>query len=166
MEVVPDARSHHYRDAHQLALLILRSRRVSAYFWKSTCMDLPGQNTRGRREGSPQYPKSPPRTNVEGTKEARARNLSGRAPVRCIPDLVFGDDNAVGDVKYLVTTNGDIRKQPPEPGDDVCRRIPRHKSNRGRIRARTLGEQVKVGDVNVRESIGTQAKTLSTRQTS
>jgi hypothetical protein len=106
--VRPDALSRRYRDAHPLALAILASTGLSMEEGgKSTWTFLfrtPEAVEEGLRDSL--------RTHLEPAWKVQktGKILLGDRNRSLNPDLVFGDNDAVGDVKYRLTADGEIKR--------------------------------------------------------
>jgi 5-methylcytosine-specific restriction enzyme subunit McrC len=108
--VVPDRNRPHYRDAHQLAALILKSSGIQVGYGTRAARtfllrtpDAVEEGVRGALSGN-----LPPGLAVKrGGKELLAGDANGTKKRRVTPDFVLGDDLAIGDVKYM-NTNADI----------------------------------------------------------
>ncbi len=106
--VRPDALSRRYRDAHPLALAILAStglgmeggaRRTWTFLFRT-----PEAVEEGLRNSL--------RTHLEPAWKVQktAKILLGDRNRRLNPDLVFGENEAVGDVKYRPAVDGEIKR--------------------------------------------------------
>ncbi len=110
IRVVPDRNRPHYRDAHQLAGLILKSTGIEVSHGSRVAQTFLLRTPDAVEEGVrcalnlhlPQH-----LAVKRGGKELVAGDASGSKKRRLTPDIVFGADRGVGDVKYMIT-NGDV----------------------------------------------------------
>lgn len=108
--VVPDRNRPHYRGVHQLAALIMKSTGIDIGFGSQAAQTFLLRTPDAVEEGVRCALREalPPRLAVKrGGKQLVAKNLKGGKKRGVTPDLVFGEDEAVGDVKYMIT-NGDV----------------------------------------------------------
>ena len=103
---MPDFRRHHYRDSHQLALIILSSGGIlpsagprPAWTFLFRTPDAVEEGVRGIL-----CDRLLPNWQVDN----RGRKLLGNRNRTLTPDLVFNNGDAVGDVKYKMNKSGDI----------------------------------------------------------
>lgn len=104
--IVPDARSRHYWDAHQLALVILTSGGVVPAHGEQPAWTFLFRTPEAVEEGV----RNALRRHLEPDWKVRkyGMRLGGTRNRSLSPDLVIGDGVAIGDVKYRITTSGDI----------------------------------------------------------
>lgn len=147
LEMVPDSRSRHYRDAHQLALLILRSGGIAPAAGTQAAWTLLIKTPTAAEEGI----RNTLKRHLEPTWKVRkkGKKLIGTRARTLHPDLVFGDDNAVGDVKYMVTNNGEIGRSHLNQVTTFAVGYQATKAIVVAFGHDTRGEQVNVGDVHV-----------------
>ncbi|PRC46506.1 hypothetical protein C6A85_89735 [Mycobacterium sp. ITM-2017-0098] len=106
--VRPDALSRRYRDAHPLALAILASTGLG--------MEQGGKQTWTFLFRTPEAVEEGLRNSLRTYLEPAwkvhktAKTLYGDRNRSLNPDLVFGDNAAVGDVKYRLTADGEIKR--------------------------------------------------------
>lgn len=110
IHVLPDRNRPHYRHAHQLAALILKSTGIEVSYGgrvaQTFLLRTPDAVEEGIRCALNQH--LPDDLLVKrGGRELIAGDASGSKRRRVTPDIVFGADKAVGDVKYMIT-NGDV----------------------------------------------------------
>jgi 5-methylcytosine-specific restriction enzyme subunit McrC len=110
VHVLPDRNRPHYRDAHQLAALILKSTGIEVSHGGRIAQTFLLRTPEAVEEGircalNEHLPKD--LAVKRGGKELVAGDASGSKKRRVTPDIVFGADKAVGDVKYMIT-NGDV----------------------------------------------------------
>jgi hypothetical protein len=104
----PDALSRRYRDAHPLALAILASTGLSMEQGNTSTWTFlfrtPEAVEAGVRDSLRKY--------LEPAWKVRkaSKSLRGDRNRSLNPDLVFGDDDAVGDVKYRLARDGEITR--------------------------------------------------------
>lgn len=106
--VRPDALTRRYRDAHTLALAILASTGLSMEEGDRSTWTFLFRTPEAVEEGLRNSLQAhlQPAWKVEKT----AKILLGDRKRSLNPDLVFGDNQAVGDVKYRLTADGEIRR--------------------------------------------------------
>jgi 5-methylcytosine-specific restriction endonuclease McrBC regulatory subunit McrC len=106
--VRPDALSRSYRDAHPLALAILASTGLSMGEGNRSTWTFLFRTPEAVEEGL----RNSLRTHLEPAWEVQktARILLGDRNRSLNPDLVFGNNEAVGDVKYHLTADGEIKR--------------------------------------------------------
>jgi 5-methylcytosine-specific restriction endonuclease McrBC regulatory subunit McrC len=146
LQVRPDRRRHHYRDAHQLALTIISGGGISL--------------SPGSRPVWTFLVPSPKLVELgllgllqnrlpEWHIDQRGKSLDSNRDRHLAPDLVFDGGYAVGDVKYKKTEKGDIER--PD-----LNQITTFATGYGAVRAAVLtfgppvvGEHVRVGNVDI-----------------
>ncbi|MBU3750673.1 MAG: hypothetical protein FGM52_09505, partial [Mycobacterium sp.] len=110
IHVLPDRNRPHYRDAHQFAALILKSTGIEVSHGGRIAQTFLLRTPDAVEEGircalNEHLPKE--HAVKRGGKELIAGDSSGAKKRRVTPDIIFGRDLAVGDVKYVIT-NGDV----------------------------------------------------------
>ncbi|WP_165593322.1 McrC family protein [Mycobacterium lehmannii] len=98
--VEPDARTGHYRDAHMLASMILSGSSLSLHGGEAPVWTFLYRTPEPVEEGVRGVLQRRLSPMIEVTK--KGKKLAGSKGRLLRPDLVFGDDVAVGDVKYQV----------------------------------------------------------------
>jgi 5-methylcytosine-specific restriction endonuclease McrBC regulatory subunit McrC len=106
--VRPDALSRRYRDAHPLALAILASTGLSMEEGGKSTWTFLFRTPEAVEEGL----RNSLRTHLEPAWKVQktGKILLGDRNSSLNPDLVFGDNDAVGDVKYRLTADGEIKR--------------------------------------------------------
>jgi 5-methylcytosine-specific restriction endonuclease McrBC regulatory subunit McrC len=106
--VRPDALSRRYRDAHPLALAILASTGLSLEEGGKSTWTFLFRTPEAVEEGL----RNALRTHLEPAWKVQktAKILLGDRNRSLNPDLVFGRNEAVGDVKYRLTVDGEIKR--------------------------------------------------------
>jgi len=104
----PDALSRRYRDAHPLALAILACTGLNLEEGSESTWTFLFRTPEAVEEGL----RNSLRTHLgpAWTVRKTAKTLLGDRNRSLNPDLVFGDSDAVGDVKYRLTADGEIRR--------------------------------------------------------
>jgi 5-methylcytosine-specific restriction enzyme subunit McrC len=105
-----DRNRPHYRDAHQLATLIIKSAGIKVGSGARPARTFLLRTPDAVEDGIRSVLKGhlPPHVVVKrGGKDLAARDHSGPKKRRVTPDIVFYDDLAIADVKYMIT-NGDV----------------------------------------------------------
>jgi 5-methylcytosine-specific restriction endonuclease McrBC regulatory subunit McrC len=144
---MPDARTRHYRDAHQLALMVLTASGIHVgqgpmsmwtFLYRTPEPVEDGVRASLRRHLTPTWEVAKKGMRLAGSKHRLLQ-----------PDLVFGDHIAVGDVKYKTTTDGEISRS-------NLNQITTFATGYGSTKAVVVafgdvpvGEYVQVGDVHV-----------------
>jgi McrBC 5-methylcytosine restriction system component len=105
--VLPDARTRHYRDAHQLALMILSHSGIGLREGPASVWTFLYRTPESVEEGVRASLKRQLSPTWEVAK--RGKRLVGSKNRLLQPDLVFGTE-AVGDIKYRRTTDGEISR--------------------------------------------------------
>jgi hypothetical protein len=106
--VLPDARTRHYRDAHQLALMILSASGIGLREGPAALWTFLYRTPESIEEGVRACLKRHLSPTWEVAK--KGKRLVGSRNRLLQPDLVFGIEAAVGDVKYHLTTDGGISR--------------------------------------------------------
>ncbi|MFC7673280.1 McrC family protein [Mycolicibacterium sp. GCM10028919] len=142
----PEAVTRSYTDAHPLALLILTG--------ASIAMQEDERRTWTFLFRTPEAIETGVRSclshRVGVAVAKRGRELAGDRKRRLNPDLVFGSGFAVGDVKYKLTIDGSIRRSDL---NQVTTFATGYNANHAVVVGfgpSATGEQVQVGDVDVR----------------
>jgi 5-methylcytosine-specific restriction endonuclease McrBC regulatory subunit McrC len=106
--VRPDALSRRYRDAHPLALAILASTGLSMEEGGKSTWTFLFRTPEAVEEGL----RNSLRTHLEPAWKVQktAKILVGDRKRSLNPDLVFGRNEAIGDVKYRLTVDGEIKR--------------------------------------------------------
>lgn len=146
LRVVPDARTKHYCDSHQLALMILRSTGIRPSAGRQSVWTFlfrtPDAVEEGIRDALTRH--------LDPTWKVvkRGKRLLGSHKRTLQPDLVFGDEVAVGDVKYRVT-NGEISRSHLNQATTFATGYNAVKAVVVGFGSVPVGEQVRVGNVRV-----------------
>lgn len=145
--VVPDARSGHYRDAHRLAVMVLAASGIGVHQGLASMWTFLYRTPESVEEGvratlkqhlDPAWPVTKKGKSLEGSRNRRLQ-----------PDLVFGNQTAVGDVKYRMTSSGDITRSNLNQVTTFATGYGANKALVLGFGNRHAGEHVKVGDVYV-----------------
>jgi 5-methylcytosine-specific restriction endonuclease McrBC regulatory subunit McrC len=106
--VLPDARTRHYRDAHQLALMILSCSGIGLGEGMSSVWTFLYRTPESVEEGV----RASLRRHLGPAWEVakKGKRLVGSKNRLLQPDLVFGAESAVGDIKYRRTIDGEISR--------------------------------------------------------
>ena len=102
LRYAPTARSIHYKDAHALAKSVIFGHGTSPSSGSKTAWTFLFRTPEPVEEGIRQILK----TGLSPTWEVRKKGkaLAGASPRTLNPDLVFGNDDAIGDVKYRLSS--------------------------------------------------------------
>lgn len=106
--VLPDARTRHYRDAHQLALMILSASGIGLREGPASLWTFLFRTPESVEEGVRASLKRQLSPTWDVAK--KGRRLVGSKNRLLQPDLVFNTNAAVGDVKYRTTFDGEISR--------------------------------------------------------
>ena len=98
----PDARSRHYCDAHVLGKSLLAGLGTSQTSGAGPAWTFLFRTPEPVEEGIRQILKQ--RLGPAWNVRKKGRALAGASPRTLNPDLVFGEDDAIGDVKYRLST--------------------------------------------------------------
>jgi hypothetical protein len=112
LRVVPEPHRRHYRDAHQLASAILTAGGISLASGAQPAWTFLFRTPEAVEEGvrSALKRQLQPAFKVErGGRYLASGDVTGTKKCRLTPDLVLGEDQAIGDVKYM-TTNGEVSR--------------------------------------------------------
>lgn len=143
----PDSHTRIYRDVHPLALLILDSTGVAMHqgaesLWTFLCRTPDAVET-GLRNALAE--KLGPHWSI--TKQGK--NLAGDLKRSLHPDLVFGKTFAVGDIKYKLTPDGQIRRADLNQVTTFATGYGVSRATVVAFGAAEVGEYVRVGPVGV-----------------
>jgi hypothetical protein len=144
--VMPDARTKHYRDAHQLALMVLSGSGMFLQQGAASLWTFLYRTPEPVEEGI----RATLRRHLGHTWHItkKGKKLLGSKGRLLQPDLVFGDDFAVGDVKYQVT-GGEISRPNLNQVTTFATGYGVRKAVVVAFGHIPLGEYVQVGDVAV-----------------
>lgn len=146
LRVRPDARTKHYQDSHQLALMILRSMGIRPSVGRQSVWTFlfrtPDAVEEGIRDALTRH--------LDSTWKVakRGKRLVGSHKRTLQPDLVFGDEVAVGDVKYRVT-NGEISRSHLNQATTFATGYNAMQAVVVGFGSVPVGEQVQVGNIRV-----------------
>lgn len=143
----PDALSRRYRDAHPLALAILASTGLSMEKGEKSTWTFLFRTPEAVEEGL----RNSLRTHLEPAwnVQKKAKHLPGDRNRSLNPDLVFGVNEAVGDVKYRLTGDGEIKRGELNQVTTFATGYHAKKATVIAFGPNEIGEEVLVGSVQV-----------------